>query len=249
MRVTNSAIAVALGSILLACATPPPPEGSSSGLAMHIKARSPLRFLPALFDQVLFVRLDESKDDPLLGTSIFYSNYENDGYFYLLNPLPGRYVAVAAVATSALPELPEAPPPYFDKKEGKWNTDTPTGFRPWGSLPPSSINQTIYFDEDLVRQTEVTVRPGSLMGEFLVHTALLRDSDPVQSHYLRLLQPGHSKNWMVQSLLSSKIYSGRGAGAKKDEAASEKFSRKASEHLMNAGWKEILKGMEEGPTP
>ena len=187
----------------------------------------------------------------MLGTSIFYSNYKDDGYFYLLNPPPGRYVAVAAVTTTT-PSVPEAPAPHFDEKEGKWNTDTPPGHRPWGSPAPASFDQAIYFDEDLVRQTEVTTRPGSLsfMGEFLVHTSVLRETDPVQSHYFRLLQPGESKNWLVQALFrSSGIYSGHGAAMQRDEAASERCSLKGSKHLLNAGWREMLNGMGEGPTP
>ena len=252
MRGTNSACAVALGSVLLACATPPPPEGSSSsGLALHLDARSPLSIIPARMEQVLFVRLDESRDDPILSSSIFYSNYKNDGYFYLLNPPPGRYVAVAAVTTTTPPYAPEAPPPAFDK-DGKLNTDTPPGHRPWGSPAPGSFDQAIYFDEDLVRQTEVTARPGSLsfMGEFLVHTSVLRGKDPVQTHYFRLLQPGESGNVLVQIVLhNSSSFSGRVAEVQRGEAARERFSLKASEHLMSAGWGEMLKGVGEGPTP
>ena len=130
--------------------------------------------------------------------------------------------------------------------------NTPLGHRPWGSPAPGSFDQAIYFDEDLVRQTEVTARPGSLsfMGEFLVHTSVLRGTDPVQSHYFRLLQPGESKNWLIQTILHNRgIYSGRAAVAHRDEAASKRFLLKASEHLMNAGWGEMLKGVGAGPTP
>jgi hypothetical protein len=80
MRVTISLWVASLGICLVACAKPPPPEHpSSAGLVLHLDARSPVKVLPARFQQVLFVRLDESEENPALGTSIFYSNYSNDG--------------------------------------------------------------------------------------------------------------------------------------------------------------------------
>jgi hypothetical protein len=55
---------------------------------------------------------------------------------------------------------------------------------PVSAFDGRAFDQAVYFDEDLVRQTEVIVRPGSLSfaGEFLVQTALLREADPVQTH-------------------------------------------------------------------
>ncbi len=249
MRVVDSVIAMLLSGVLLACATPPPPEGSnSSGLALLLNARSLVSIFPARVEQVLFVRLDESRDDPILGTSVFYSNYSDDGYFYLLNPPPGKYVAVAAVTTTT-PYVPEAPAPEFGK-DGKLNTDTPPGHRPWGSPAPGSFDQAIYFDEDFVRQTEVTARPRSLsfMGEFVVHTSALRSPDTLQAHYYRLLQPGESNNIIVQLVYrGTGIYSGHAAATEQGDAARDRFLHKASEHLMSAGWREMLKGAGGGP--
>jgi len=242
-----SASAVALGSALLACVTPPPPEdSSSSGLALYLDVRAPLRILPAKVEQVLFVRLDEDGEDALLGADVFYSNYSDDGYFYLLNPPPGRYVAVAAVNTSPGFGSPTSPPVYSVGHDGKLH-EQPTS--PGVRHPAYDV--AIYFSEAFVRQSEVTTRPGwlSFMGEFLVHTSALQTPDTLQARYFRLLQPGESKNLLVQILYEGAvIYSGSAAATDQGDAARVRFSHKASEHLMSAGWGKMLKGAGEGST-
>jgi len=110
---------------------------------------------------------------------------------------------------------------------------------------------TIYFSEEFVRHSEVTTRPGSLsfMGEFVVHTSTLRRPDTLQAHYFRLLQPGESNNFLVQVVYQGTvIYSGSAAATEQGDAARDRFSHKASEHLMSAGWGEMLEGAGEGPT-
>lgn len=253
MRVTRSASAsaLALGSALLACVTPPPPEdSSSSGLALYLDARSPLKILPAKVDQVLFIRLDEqwNGEDAPLGTDVFYSNYSDDGYFYLLNPPPGRYVAVAAVSTSKGYDPPPSFPTYSVGDDGELQQDPPDPARPPAQ---GSFEAAIYFSEELVRQSQATARPGSLsfMGEFVVHTSILRGPDTLQAHYFRLFQPGESGNFLVQGLYhGTGIYSGRAAAGEQGGAARDRFSHKAAEHLTSAGWGEVLKGAGEGPT-
>ena len=247
MRIIQCAFAIGVGIALLACVSPPPtPEDSkSAGLALHLDARGPITVFRHKVDHVLFVEVDEEQGDSLLRSNIFYSNYSNDGYFYLLNPPPGRYIAVAGVGTRE--GLPLSSPPKRDTFTGKIETS------PVDLTTSISFSDSIYFNEELVRRTEVTVQPGSLtfMGEFLVHTSVLkRVVDPVQAHYFRLLQPGESTNWFVQGLLHyAGVYSGRVETSLRDEGARERFAQKAAEHLKSAGWGGMLKGVAEGPPP
>jgi hypothetical protein len=239
-----------LACALLACATPPfPQDASSTGLAVYLEARSPIGTIPARIDQVLFLRLDGEGDAALLSGEVFTSNYARDGYFYLLDPPPGHYVALGAVSTASGPAPPARAPTHHTGREDEPERGVTT-------LAPSptsaSFDYAIYFDEALVRGSEVVARPGAFgfMGEFTVATAFLRNPDPLQDHYLRLLQPEQSRYFFLQPAhRSTSLYGGSAAAAEQGDAARVRFTAKASEHLAGAGWDAMLSAAREESAP
>jgi hypothetical protein len=83
--------------VLAACKSTPLPgpfSPEAGGIAIRVKTRAPISVFPQRTAQVLFVRLSGSGGSPTAGEQIV-SNYEMDGYVYLLNAPPGTYVAVA----------------------------------------------------------------------------------------------------------------------------------------------------------
>ena len=85
---------------LSACATqlpaptPTPQDGASAGIGVLVKSRSQM-LVTHKVDNVTFARLEGNDTSQYISTQLITSNYNKDGYIYLLNAPPGRYAAVA----------------------------------------------------------------------------------------------------------------------------------------------------------
>lgn len=103
LPVTTMAL-IALLALSVGCATPtsPPevgPQGpAAAAVAIGLEMHSPIGF-QIKATHVFFARLEQSDvEEKHLGNhTIYTSNYEHDGYYYLLNAPPGRYAMVAAL--------------------------------------------------------------------------------------------------------------------------------------------------------
>jgi hypothetical protein len=96
-----------------------------------------------------------------------------------------------------------------------------------------------YFPKELIKLTEVTVKPGSVvfMGEFIVDQSVgLKGCDDVQLHYYRLLAPGAENRIMFGDY----HYRGSLYRAHQDKAAYDQYLIKAKEHLGDTGWAEFM---------
>ena len=106
---------------------------------------------------------------------------------------------------------------------------------------------TMYFSEDLVRQTAVDVRPGTftVIGGFLVEASYgIRHGDRVQRFYHTKIDP------TVQNVAGQAVFNDssdllvplRGAliEARRDRAAEAEFLAKALQDLEDTGWAPII---------
>ncbi len=200
---------------LSACATqlpaptPTPQDGASAGIGVLVKTRAPTKLVTHKVDSVTFARLEGNDTSQYISTQLITSNYNEDGYIYLLNAPPGRY---AAVATFRLHQ------DFFQGYYTRFHT---------------------YFSRDLVKATEVTVEPGRIvvMGEFKVDTSDFKDADDVQSHYLRLISPGlEGKSTWAQVRMGVHYYTGTLHEVNQDEEARERFLATTRENLGEVGW-------------
>jgi hypothetical protein len=100
----------------------------------------------------------------------------------------------------------------------------------------------IFYDEKLVRQTEVSVAPGSFafIGEFVVHTTTgLKGADPVQRHYYKLSHPQGGGVDLINPY--DLCYGGYLKEVQRDDEAHARFEREASSHFAESDWAAILK--------
>ncbi len=223
-RVLSAIVAIA---VLSACAgpllAPTPQDGASAGIGVLVKTRAPIKLFSAKVDSVMFVRLEGSDSSQYISTQPIASNYNKDGYIYLLNAPPGRYAAVATFRSQASP--PPAP------AGGSGVTVT---------VNPGDTDYATYFSRDLVKATEVTVAPGKIvfMGEFIVDTSTnFEDADDLQLHYLRLISPSVEDRSNFLGLFSGDYhYTGTLHELNQDEEASERFLATTRENLGEAGW-------------
>jgi hypothetical protein len=192
-RVKCIAVALALLTVS-ACVTLPPPPGpqdsQSAAIGISLVVRPPLRLF-GLADQktdmtVYFIRLDDKDENPgsFLQTTVYRSNYTHGNQVYLLNATPGRYAAVIVFFERTPPPPPSAP-----------------GASPVASTPPKKVNYWTYFPEDVIRDTDVTVPPGTIryMGDFVVDQApLMKNADEAQDFYCGFVISSYDK--MIKDL-------------------------------------------------
>ncbi len=223
-KVLSAIVAIA---VLSACAgllpAPTPQDRASAGIGVLVKTRAPIKMFSAKVDSVMFVRLEGNDRSQYISTQPIASNYNKDGYIYLLNAPPGRYVAVATFRSQA--SAPTAP------AGGGGVTVT---------VNPGDTDYTTYFSRDLVKATEVTVEPGSIvfMGEFTVDTSTkFEDADDVQSHYFRLISPGvEDRNKFLGLMSGDYHYTGTLHKVNQDEEVRERFLATTKKNLGEAGW-------------
>lgn len=223
-KVLSAILAIA---VLSACVgqlpAPTPQDGASAGIGVLVKTRAPIKLFSAKVDRVIFVKLEGNDSSQYISTQPIASNYNKDGYIYLLNAPPGRYAAVATFRSQA--GIPTAP------TGGGGVTVT---------VNPGDTDYATYFSRDLVKATEVNVEPGRIvfMGEFIVDMSTrFEDADDVQLHYLRLISPGVEDRSKLLGLLSGNYhYTGTLHEVNQDEEARERFFATSRENLGGAGW-------------
>ena len=180
-----------------------------------VKTRGPVTLfgLTEKVDSVMFVRLEGNDRSQYISTQPIESNWNEDGYAYLLNAPPGRYAVVAT---------------FFASRP---TVESPSG---------GDHTYTTYFSRDLVNATEVTVEPGKIvfMGEFtVVWSTSFEEADDVQLHYLRLISPGiEDRNKFLGMLSGDYHYTATLHEVNQDGEAREKFLATTRENLGAAGW-------------
>ena len=219
IRVLSLPLILALASC--AAAPPAPSSPDSAGLAIRVNVRAPVRLFSQDPEQVLFVRLS-GEGGSFTSGEVLPSNYEDGGYLYLLNAPPGTYVAVCC----------------FKDMEPAPAGPAPAGFSV--SFRPGSTNYTTYFPEDLIRETQVTVRPGQIafMGDFVVDQNLgLEEGDPTQrAYYARFGGGDADENFLMNALGGDYHYRGSKHESEHGATAQADFVESANSSLVEAGW-------------
>ncbi len=235
--------AKALGAIpalvgLLACASLPPPAAESpgsAGIAISITNFAPIEIFWRTPDRVFFMRLDEEDESGFTGGELLPSNYAKDGYVYLLNAEPGRYVAVASTRAQSAPPGGSAMHPVASSG----HTTVSAGV----SIGPTDY--TVYFPEDLIRLSDVSVESGMIayMGTFRINTSVgLGDADETQRYFYRMLAPGHEGKSIVGHIFSGDYqYHGSLREALQGENEQAKFRKRARKTLPAVGWGRALR--------
>ena len=189
------------------------PDGvEKSIVAIKVKRPgSPLFRVTTPID-IYFVRLEG--DGQYQQKRLYESNYESDGYSYLVNVSPGKYAAIGAVVHS--------------------QPDGPTG-------PISSSYWC--FPESMIAETIITVEPSEVafMGEFEVSGDLgFDDADDTQKHYANLFRGGAPQNAVTKLFRNwgNKII----AEYRKDqsEMATQRFLQ-SSQLLADVGWHSLMR--------
>ena len=113
-------------------------------------------------------------------------------------------------------------------------------FRRQVVLGAPTSKYSVYFSEELIKVTEITVHPAemSFMGEFVVDTSLgLKKADKTQLHYHGLIGSGDPQGWLM-----SLDYAYRGSMHKsaRNQELEAKFLAAAQKHLGAGGWSDII---------
>jgi hypothetical protein len=216
--------------LVSSCNSIPPPapiDARSAGLCIAVSTRAPITVFSNDPETVLFVELPESGEPDFRHGVNRVSNFTKDGCSYLLNAEPGRYVAVACYHA-------QHPPPPAPNAHAAAVID----------LGPSSIEYTTYFPIDMIRASQVEVKPGAIafMGSYVVDQAVgLEGADEVQLHYYRLLVPGRERlNAFVKLMSGDYHYRGTLHACDRSEAAIAKFYARAEAQLARAGWAAMI---------
>jgi hypothetical protein len=199
----------ALSACAIQLPVPIPLDGASSaGIGVLVKTRAPIKLFSMKVDNVMFVRLEGNDRWQYISTHPITSNYNKDGYVYLLNAPPGRYAAVATLELQSQGGGVQRFSTYFSRDLVKATEVI---------LEPGRI---------------------VFMGEFVVDTSTsFKDADDVQSHYLKLISPdveGRSTFW--GSMMGDNHFTGTLHEVNKNEEAHEKFLATTRENLGEVGW-------------
>jgi len=164
-----------------------------------------------------FIKVDED-DDLYAQDDFIWSNYAKGGQIYLLNAKPGRY---AVVATGKAKKSPVSP------------------------IAPSEAKYITFFSEEIIKLTEVTVAPGSVVfiGDYVVEVSSgLKNADNAQLHYAQLIMPDAvAADELLYTVLSGDYYSaGSLYKVKHDKQVEIDFLTNALEHLKYTDWIEII---------
>lgn|GEM_PF-1104842 len=214
---------------IFGCATLPdhlavPSNNQSSIIGMRVKHRAPLRFFQQYAQRVYFIKIDD-EDSILCADQVYPANYISFSHAYLVNARPGTYAVVATAYKKTNPEdlkveYPKSacgPPEKLREKKVEW----------------------IYtiFNEDLIKATIVTVKPGSVVfvGDLCVDQDIflfnIMNTDKFQLHFMQLVRPS------IDSLC---FYSGKKHTLDRDHETELKFMRKAHSKLKNTAWEPLF---------
>ncbi len=224
--------AIALLAVcVVGCASLPPPapeSPGSAGIAISIRNFAPVSIFSHTPDRVFFVRLDEEDPSTFTRGEFLASNYAKDGYLFLLNAKPGRYVAVATARRQS------AGPGPSSSVISSGNITVGVG------VSIGATDYTVYFPEDLVRLTAVSVEPGTIayMGTFRIDTSVgLAGADENQRYFYRMVAPGHEDRNLVSHIFSLDYhYRGSLRDALQGEDEQAKFREWAGKTLQSVGW-------------
>lgn len=193
----------------------PVPQSAHIGIALSSRTLIPLKLFEQNITAIYFARLEDDQSDLISKLPPIPSNAKSGNRFYLLNALPGRYVAVAALE-----------PP---------NVGVTAAGGP-GSL--GYVNETpgsyVVFSKPLVALTEVKAEPGRLvfMGNFIVK-AYVRlgepDPDEVQLDTISH-KPPENPSYNLGSV----------SKAEQGLDSRQQFLLKAKGDLGELGWGEIV---------
>ncbi len=201
--------------LLASCATSPAPQPSydgSSGVGISVSIENRLNpwddDRPVSLEDIYFVKLNENGDPLGIDVeAVIPSSYSKDGILYLLDVKPGRYAAVAG---------------YFVQHNlGSAGC----------SVRTTSVYSGIYFDEELIKATEVTVAPGQLvfMGNIVLNVTPFRSTKPdkAQGHYMKSLE------WLSSQL------NARLEVIARDKADEKTFLETAGRQFEGSGWADV----------
>ena len=161
-----------LGTVAASCSTQGPAAKlpDSGAIGVVVEKRWPKHTSPAEnSNKVYFIRL-RGIEELKTQTELFHSNFHRDGQVYLLNAKPGRYVVVAASDTIINPGIAK-------------------GQNPLRGLDEYKVSTT-YFDEALVKRTELLVRANQFVvaGNYVVTLKnAVNFGDKVQRHFYKVI--------------------------------------------------------------
>ena len=223
-----AAMATLLAPVLSSCSSPAiaPREGNSGAIGITVEKRWAAGTGTAeMPEKVYFIRLRE-------GTKLnkqkdlFPSNFRHGAQVYLLNAKPGRYVVVAASDSVALPGIPR-------------------GLDPLRVLDDYQV-YTTYFDEALIRKTEVEVKPGEFIvaGNFMVSMKnTIYFGDKIQRYFHKVVHPTVTDPFgspiiINDNSIASRATLGEDRSSKKWEM---QFLQAAETQLAGSGWTQLVR--------
>jgi hypothetical protein len=225
-------IAVALVAYgLSACVSvlsPKPPDPQRSHIGIAIRVWAPIPFLPGAISQVYFARLEENQQDLLSRVPLIASNCNFPPNVPSINNFKGTYYRYAVVVALQGGDAANPQAAQCDIEEA--GADPPAIGSPVGGPQPLR-GYTFFFSKQLIRLTDVTVRPGTMvfMGDYSMDSSVwFTDGDEPQRYYAeRLATAGFS-------------YRGSLREVRRDKKAEEQFLVKSKERLREAGWEAMI---------
>jgi hypothetical protein len=235
MKTPPSFITSAFFVLLFSCTgsvlkeMPPAKDASALGITAElILPWSPYVLFQKLPDRIYFARINEN-GNILQPQEIFVSNFVKGNRAYLLNARPGTYVAFAAYyeVTREIKKLEyqkevkneiETKKPAVDEgKKGTGNSriieaDDDEKENP-SEIPPVYVAESkgafVFFSDEIVRNTQVTVTPGHLfyMGDYSIRMqGDTGKADLIQKTFLKALV---SESDQLKNSEEKKIIAGR----------------------------------------
>jgi hypothetical protein len=247
MKTLKSTFAAILIVGLSGCAGTLPPvkplSSEMSAIGIAVKTRAPLKLFGDKANMVYFIKLDEvdsvaRANYMVQSNQLIQSNYVRKNQIYLLNAKPGRYAVVATFYSKSTPNLPSESGP------AKSGVSVSIGLN-----MPSENKYTTFFSKEIIKLTEVSVRPGAFafIGDYVIDQSTgFKEADDAQLHYLQLIAPGAKTGYLSMAFSGSNYYKGSLHEHKRDEQAKKQFLTNALEHLQGTEWTSIIhKEMDE----
>lgn len=224
-----AAFAAALVPLLASCSRPGPPprSGNSGAIGIMVETgRADGKGQPLNSDKVYFIRLRENTE-LRKQTELYHSNFREGGQVYLLNARPGRYVVVAASVFRTQPGAPTA----LDRVDATYDN-----YR----------IDTTYFDEALVLQTTVAVRPDefSVAGNYAVKTEhSVNFGGKIQRYFHRVVHKTVTDPYGNPVIGAHNSTASRATlGENRSGGDWEKrFLNAAKEHLAGSDWEPLVR--------
>jgi len=200
-------------SVALARKTPVPKlTAGGSAIGIEILVRESLMGAPTgTPDAVFFVKLDAQHG--LTQETILPADYVSGSRAYLLNVVPGEYVAVGCTNRDLGAKVPGFGA-LFDMQARAAGT--------------AQFYMT-FFASDLVEATHVAVGAGEFVfaGTFRVRQESMKNADSVQAFYKTKMPAKYELG-------------GRSTETKRDEAARREFLNRAKDDLAEGGWGPLI---------